>query len=108
MAILHRGRLSRLGRLEELRQHEDAPGHLEITVLGADVATLEDALGKVEGARVTPSPAGARIEVPSEVHVDAALAAARDCGARLVSVQPVRQSLEDLFAGEGQRALHAD
>jgi len=108
VAILHRGRLSHLGRLEELRQHEEAPGHLEITVLGAPVTMLQDALHKVEGARVTASPAGARIDVPSELHVDAALAAARDCGARLVSVQPVRQSLEDLFVSGGQRALHAD
>jgi hypothetical protein len=46
--------------------------------------------------------------VPSEAHVDAALAAARDAGARLVSVQPVRQSLEDLFVGDGRRAVHAD
>jgi ABC-2 type transport system ATP-binding protein len=108
VAILHRGRLSHLGRLDELRQHEDAAGHLEITVVGVSVAELEDALRKVEVARVTASPAGARIDVPAEQHVDAALAAARDCGARLVSVQPVRQSLEDLFGGEGRRALHAD
>ncbi|RPH79287.1 MAG: ABC transporter ATP-binding protein [Candidatus Rokuibacteriota bacterium] len=108
VAILHRGRLSHLGRLDELRRDEDAAGHLEITVLGAAVATLEDALRKVEGARVTASPAGARIDVPAETHVDAALAAARACGARLVSVQPVRLSLEDLFVGEGPRTLHAD
>jgi ABC-2 type transport system ATP-binding protein len=108
VAILSRGRLSHLGRLDELRQQEDATGHLEITVLGASVVELEDALRKVEGARVAATPAGARIEVVSERDVDAALAAARTCDARLVSVQPVRQSLEDLFVGEGRRALHAD
>ena len=107
VAILRRGRLAHLGRLDELRQRVDAAGHLEITVVGAGVAALEDALRKVEGARVSPSPAGARIDVPIEPLVDAALAAARGCGARLVSVQPVRQSLEDLFV-EGPRALHAD
>jgi ABC-2 type transport system ATP-binding protein len=108
VAILSRGRLGHLGRLDELRQHEDAAGHLEITVLGAGVIDLEDALRKVEGARVAATPAGARIEVLSERDVDAALAAARACDARLVSVQPVRQSLEDLFVREDQRALHAD
>ena len=107
VAILRRGRLAHLGRLDELRQRMDAAGHLEITVEGAGVAALEDALRKVEGARVSPTPAGARIDVPTEPLVDAALAAARGCGARLVSVQPVRQSLEDLFV-EGPRALHAD
>jgi hypothetical protein len=54
------------------------------------------------------TPAGARIDVPSESMVDAALEAARGCGARLVSVQPLRQSLEELFVPEGTRALHAD
>jgi ABC-2 type transport system ATP-binding protein len=108
VAILSRGRLSHVGRLEELRQHEDVAGRLEITVLGASVAVLEDALRKVDGARVTASPAGARIDVVSEQDVDAALAAARGCGASLVSVQPVRQSLEELFVAKGTGALHAD
>jgi ABC-2 type transport system ATP-binding protein len=108
VAIVQRGRLAHLGRLDELRQRVDASGRLEITVAGASVAALADAVRKVEGARVTATPAGARIEVLTERHVDAALAAARECGARLVAVQPVRQSLEDLFVGEGPRALHAD
>jgi ABC-2 type transport system ATP-binding protein len=108
VAILQKGRLAHLGRLDELRRRVDGGGHLEITVVDAPVAVLQDALGKVEGAQVTATPAGARIDVPSENVVDAALAAARGCGARLVSVQPVRQSLEDLFVAEGRRALHAD
>jgi ABC-2 type transport system ATP-binding protein len=108
VAILQKGRLAHLGRLDELRSHEDSGGHLEITVEGVPVPVLEDALRKVEGAQVTSTPVGARIDVPSEVLVDQALEAARACGARLVSVQPVRQSLEDLFVPEGPRALHAD
>jgi ABC-2 type transport system ATP-binding protein len=108
VAILQKGRLAHLGRLEELRSREDRGGHLEITVEGAAVAVLEDALRKVEGAQVTATPSGARIDVPLESLVDQALEAARACGARLVSVQPVRQSLEDLFVPEGARALHAD
>jgi ABC-2 type transport system ATP-binding protein len=108
VAILARGRLAHVGRLDELRERVDAAGRLEITVVGAAVAALDDALRKVEGARVAATPAGARIEVLVERDVDAALAAARACGARLVSIQPVRQSLEDLFVGEAPRALHAD
>jgi hypothetical protein len=86
----------------------DGGGHLEITVVGASVPALAEAVAKVEGARVTATPAGARNEGAGEQDVDAALAADRGCVARLVSVQPVRQSLEDLFVGEGPRALHAD
>jgi ABC-2 type transport system ATP-binding protein len=108
VAILHRGRLGHLGRLDELRQREDSAGHLEITVVGAAVPVLADALRVIEGARVTATPAGARIDVASEREVDTVLARSRACGARLVSVQPVRQSLEDLFTTDGHRALHAD
>ena len=108
VGILSRGRLTHLGRLDDIRQGPDASGRLEVTVVGAPLAELEDALRKVDGARAMATPAGARIDVPCERDVDEALAAARACRARLVSVQPVRQSLEDLFVGEGRRALHAD
>jgi ABC-2 type transport system ATP-binding protein len=108
VAILQKGRLAHLGRLDELRRRVDSGGHLEITVEGVTVPILEDALRKIEGAQVMSTPAGARIDVPSEALVDEALAAARACGARLVSVQPVRQSLEDLFVPGGPHALHAD
>jgi len=108
VAILQKGRLAHLGRLDELRRREDSEGWLEITVVGAPVSVLEDALRKVDGAQVMATPAGARIDVPSESVVDQALEAIRSCGARLVSVQPVRQSLEELFVPEGARAQHAD
>jgi ABC-2 type transport system ATP-binding protein len=108
VAILQKGRLAHLGRLEELRRREDSGDRLELTVVGVELSVLENELSKVEGARVTATPAGARIDVPSESMVDAALEAARGCGARLVSVQPLRQSLEELFVPEGTRTLHAD
>jgi ABC-2 type transport system ATP-binding protein len=108
VAILQKGRLAHLGRLDELRSRVDSGGHLEITVQGVTVPVLEDALRKVEGAQVMATPVGARIDVPTEALVDQALEIARTAGARLVSVQPVRQSLEDLFVPEGPRALHAD
>jgi ABC-2 type transport system ATP-binding protein len=107
VAILHAGRVAHQGRLEDLRQRVDAAGRLEVTVVGADHVAVRDALAKVDGAQVTVSPGGARITVAAERDVDAALAAARTCGARLVSVQPVRQSLEDLFA-PGSGRVHAD
>jgi len=38
--------------------------------------------------------------VPDETHVDAVLVALRKAGGSLVSVQQVRQSLEELFIGK--------
>lgn len=100
VAILNRGRLSETGRLEELRERAAGQGEqrIEVTVAGADADQLSSLLAT--GAQVTPTAGGARIEVADEKEVDAVLAAVRRAGGRLVSVQPVRQSLEELFVRE--------
>src|SRR5688500_17028120 len=108
VAVLRGGRVAHLGRLDDLRQRVDSAGHLEITVTGGADDRLRELVTKVEGARVEATPGGMRIEVAGEEDVDAALAAVRQAGGRLVSVQPVRQSLEDLFVTEGPRATHTD
>jgi ABC-2 type transport system ATP-binding protein len=112
-AILQRGRLAHIGRLEELRRAAGEQRTMEITVAFADDAQtnasqiessfsmqIESALASLMGARVVMTPGGARIEVAEERDVDAALRALRTvAGARLVSVQPVGNSLEELFVG---------
>lgn len=95
-AILRRGRLAHVGPLAELRQAGE-DGAMELTVAIPDAAPLEHALAGLRGAHLTPTPGGARIEVPSEKEIDAALAAVRACNARLVSIQPVGNALENLF-----------
>ena len=96
-AIMQRGRLAHLGRVEELRQQAAGDNRaLEIVLAGDfDPEALGHALSPQ--MHLTPTPGGARLEVPTEADVDAALAAARNCGARLVSVQPVGNALEELF-----------
>jgi len=103
-AILRRGRLAHIGRLEELRV---AGGEraMELVVSGADAARLSTALSRVEGARVTATPGGARVEVPSEAEVDEALRAVRASGARLVAVHPVGNALEELFVSESATGI---
>jgi ABC-2 type transport system ATP-binding protein len=98
-AVLRRGRLAHVGPLAELRA---AGGEraMELVVAGAEAGRLEAALAGVEGARVTATPGGARVEVPSEKDVDDALRAVRSAGASLVAVQPVGNPLEELFVSE--------
>ena len=93
VAILKRGRLAHAGSLEELRAGE--ANTLEVIATGADAEVLRQQLGG--SANVTTTASGLRIEVASEKEVDAVIGALRQAHGKLVSVQPVRQSLEELF-----------
>jgi len=101
VCIMRRGRLAHVGRLEDLK---GAGGEraMELVVAGADLARLESSMAGLKSARVTATPGGARVEVASESDVDDALRAVRAAGARLVSVQPVGNALEELFVSEGK------
>ena len=100
VAILNRGRLSETGTLEELRARTSDDRRIEITITGTTAEKISSVFPTLTGAQITPTAAGARIEVADERDVDAALAALRQAGGRLISVQPVRQSLEELFVRE--------
>jgi ABC-2 type transport system ATP-binding protein len=93
VAILKGGRLAHAGSLDELRARESAL--IEVIVTGADAATMNQQLGST--AKVTTTASGLRIEVADEKEVDEVITALRKANGKLVSVQPVRQSLEELF-----------
>jgi len=71
---------------------------VEIVVTDADPGMLSARLGS--SARITPTASGLRIEVSDEKEVDAVIAALRQANGKLIAVQPVRQSLEELFLDE--------
>src|SRR5882672_9328039 len=93
VAILKGGSVARSGSLEELRAQ--ATNAIEIVATGADAAALKQALSI--NVEVTSTPSGLHIQVTNERDVDDVIAALRQLNGKLVSVQPVRQSLEDLF-----------
>ncbi len=95
-AILQQGRLAHAGRLEDLRRRAGTRA-MELIVAGTSADRLRAALRALASVEVTQTPGGARVEVPSEQEVDAALACVRAAGGRLVSVQPVGNPLEDLL-----------
>jgi ABC-2 type transport system ATP-binding protein len=93
VAILKGGRLAHAGSLNELRASETSL--IEIIATDADVEALRKSLSI--DAEVNTTPSGLRIQVGDEKEVDAVIAALRSVNGKLVSVQPVRQSLEELF-----------
>ena len=95
VAILKGGNVARSGSLDELRAQETSA--IEILATGADAAALQQLLA--HSAQVTSTASGIRIEVGDERQVDDVLASLRKLDGKLISVQPVRQSLEDLFLG---------
>ena len=94
VAILKRGRLAQVGYLDELRRTTEGPNRMEVMATGTGAETLSKYLPETE---ITPTPRGLRIELASEDEIDEVLAALRKAGGKIVSVQPVKQSLEELF-----------
>jgi ABC-2 type transport system ATP-binding protein len=94
VAILKRGRLAQVGSLDELRQRPDDPHQMEVMATGADAAMLKQYL---PNGAITPTPSGLRIEISAENQIESVLAALRKTGGKVVSVQPIKQSLEELF-----------
>jgi len=93
VAILKGGRLAHAGSLDELRSRETRL--VEVIATGADPDVLKQQLGN--NAKLTTTTSGVRIEVSDEREVDLVLAALRKTKGKLVSVQPLQQSLEELF-----------
>jgi ABC-2 type transport system ATP-binding protein len=100
VAILKRGRLAHVGHLDELRRRAGDHNLVEVVATGTDAGTMSRLLAGDDHFKVSQTASGLRIEVPDESQVDTVLAALRRSGGKLVSVQPVRQSLEELFLDE--------
>jgi ABC-2 type transport system ATP-binding protein len=94
VAILKRGRLAQTGHLDELRARPNDPHQMEVMATGADAATLQQLL---PNGQIAPTPSGLRIEIAAENEIEAVLAALRKAGGKVVSIQPIKQSLEELF-----------
>ena len=97
VAILKKGKLAHMGRLNDLRQQQTQENLVEIIVTQTDVASIAAQLSNQDKFVVTETPGGVRIQAPSENDVDGVLTALRKVDGKLVSVQPLRQSLEELF-----------
>jgi len=93
VAILKKGRLAHAGSLDELRAQETSG--FEIIVTNASPSLLKLWLG--DKVPISATAGAVRIEVRDEQEIDTILETVRRANGKLVSVNPIRQSLEDLF-----------
>ncbi|MBK9215580.1 MAG: ABC transporter ATP-binding protein [Chloracidobacterium sp.] len=97
VAILRAGKLAASGKLDELLTSDDESWVLEINVQGVEFDAIRDQIEFIAGASIRPKPSGASIQVMDESDIEAVLQTTRAAGGRLTSIQPVKQSLEELF-----------
>lgn len=97
VAILRKGRLAATGNLDELLTRHGETQAFEINVKGVSAESLQEEISQISGARITAKPSGANIQILDESDVEKVLQITKKLGGKLVSVQPVKQSLEELF-----------
>jgi len=102
VAILRNGKLSASGNLNELLSGEDSRA-LEISIQGCNADAIKDGIEFIAGATLIAKPNGANIQILDESDIDAVLTVTRQKGGRLASIQPVKQSLEELFVRDAAK-----
>lgn len=96
-AILIKGKLVRCGSVNDLTEDKDAS--LEIVAVGLESASLPDFTSAIADVRsVTETPNGLHLVIGDESAVDDAIRLIHERGGKLVSVNPRRRSLEDIFS----------
>ena len=108
VAILRNGKLAATGNLNDLLTSSGATQIYEITVKGVTAENLQNEIANIPGANISAKPNGANIQVLDEKDIDKLLPIIRNGGGRLISVQPVRQSLEELFVKETESESPAE
>ncbi len=100
VAILRGGKLAATGKLDDLLSASGEQQSFEIIVKGVSAESLQSELAQISGATFSAKANGASIQVLDENDVDKVLKITHEKGGKLVSVQPVKQSLEELFVKE--------
>lgn len=100
VAILRKGKLAATGKLDELLQESGENQGFEINLKGVSATDLTEKIRDIGGADVFAKPNGANVHVLNETDVEKILNISKSLGGKLLSVQPVKQSLEELFVKE--------
>lgn len=98
VAILSRGKLAAAGKLQELLNASSEAPTYEVVLGSANIDKMRSSLnGQIELIRRSENTIAVTKE---EAQIENILRAARSAGGRLISINPVRSSLEDLFVSK--------
>lgn len=100
VAILRQGKLAASGNLSDLLTNTGESRSFEVNIEGVSAEKIRDDVEFIAGAAITSRPNGASIHILDEADIEAVLQITRNSGGRLASIQPVKQSLEELFVRE--------
>ena len=98
VAILSRGKLAAAGKLHDLLAESNDQPRFEILVANADAAKLRVSIPNE--TEIEQRSDDVLIIADQESDIEALLRAAHDAGGSLVSINPIRRSLEDLFVAQ--------
>ena len=101
VAILSRGRLAAAGKLHDLLAGSNERARFEIVVTNTDRNKLHNAVSNV--GEIHQRSEDTIVIVDSENDIETVLKKAREAGGNLISVNPIRRSLEDLFIAESKK-----
>ncbi len=100
VAILRNGKLAATGNLLDLLTSSGENQMFEVVVKGIDQDGFRAGVERIPGAVLSSKANGASVQVQTERDVEAVISILHNGNGSLVSVQPVRQSLEELFVKE--------
>jgi ABC-2 type transport system ATP-binding protein len=100
VAILRNGKLAATGKLDDLLFKSGEERVFEINLNGVSESDVVSRLNGLRPISITEKASGISLHTNTESDIDAILKACREAGGRLISVQPVKQSLEEFFVKE--------
>ncbi|MEN3333702.1 MAG: type transport system ATP-binding protein [Blastocatellia bacterium] len=95
-AIMTNGKLLRCGTVEELTMQDETT--LEILAVGTNLDTFKAQRQTIASLQsISSTPNGIQILIDDEADIEQTLALIRQCNGHLISINPKRRTLEDIF-----------
>lgn len=103
VAILRGGKLVAEGNLHDLLTKSGETQTFEINLKEISAEALSAKTKGIEDVKIHPKPNGVSVHTKGDANIEKILESMKEAGGSLVSIQPTRQSLEELFVKETEK-----